>query len=137
MKTAMKKPTSSPLTAAEIRAGIARLMSSPFMQSPEGRRGDDGKEDDFSGALYTAGDVNSNRGPSLWSFAETWGLEGNVPGVIEDLGIALLKQRLSVEELFRLGTSEEAVRLLEEEEALWVASLKALHPERASAGGAS
>lgn len=127
----MKKPN-APLAAAEIRAGIARLMSSPFMTSPEGRKSDSGKEDDYTGALDAACEVNSNRGPSLFPFAEKWGLEGNVPGVIEELGVALLKDRTSVEEIFRLGTSPEAVRLLEGHEAWWTARLKASHAERAA-----
>jgi hypothetical protein len=132
----MKKPTSSPLTTAEIRAGIARLMSSPYMKSAEGRKGDDGAEDDWSGALYTASDVRSDAGPDFWPFAESAGAEHNVPGVIQDLGIALVLNRLSVEEIFRLGTSPEAITLLEENERLWVAGLKALPAERAAGGAA-
>jgi hypothetical protein len=131
------KTTKTTLTDAEIRAGIDRLMSSPYMKSAEGRKGDEGEEDDWSGALYTASDARSAAGPDLYPLAEKWGLEGNVPGIIEDLGFALLTERTSVEELFRLGTSEEAVRLLEQHEALWVKHLKAPHAERPAAGGAA
>ncbi len=107
----------APLTKAEIRAGIARLMASPLMTSAEGRKGDDGKPDNYTGALDSAGDARCNTYPRLYDLGEKWGLEGNEPGVIEELGLALLLSRLTVEELFRLGTSPEAMALFEEYEA--------------------
>ena len=133
----MKKPN-APLAAAEIRAGIARLMSSPFMTSASARKGEDpGDPDNYTGALDTASDVRSNAGADFWPFAESAGAEHNVPGVIQDLGIALVLNRLSVEEIFRLGTSPEAIALLEENATRWAERVKAHHAERAAAGGAA
>lgn len=126
-----------PLRKAEIRAGVARLMSSPYMKSAEGRKGDEGAEDDWTGALDTASDVRSNSGPRLFPFAEKWGLEGNVPGIIEDLGFTLIAQRTSVEEIFRLGTSPEAIALLEKNATWWAERVKAHHAGSAAAGGAA
>jgi len=106
--------SASPLKKSEIREGLARLMASPLMKSAEAHRRDDGEPDDYSGAADTACDFRSDAGPDLFDFAEKWGLEGQVPAVINELGFALLASRLTVEELFRLGTSPEAIRLFEE-----------------------
>jgi hypothetical protein len=106
------KKKSAALAPAEIRAGVNRLMSSAYMKSPAGRQGD--------------------AGPSLFPFAEKWGLEGQVPGIIHELGFALLMERTTPEELFRLGTSEEAIRLLEEFHARWVERCEAAHAEHSA-----
>jgi hypothetical protein len=117
--------SASPLKKSEIREGIARLMASSGMTSAEGRKGEDGKEDDFTGALDTACDLRSDAGPSLFRFAEKWGLEGNVPGVIRELGFALLMERVTPEELFRLGTSPEAIAMFEKHEKWWAERVRA------------
>ena len=114
----------APLTAAEVKAGLARLMSSALMTSAEGRK------DDYTGALDAASDVRSDMGPRLWPFAKEWGMKGHAPGVIEDLGVALLLSRLSVEELFRLGTSTEAIHLFEKVERHRAERMKAYHGAR-------
>jgi hypothetical protein len=123
---------SARLSKAEIRAGVARLMASPFVTSPGGRKGDPGKEDDFTGALDASCDLRSDAGPSLWRFAEKWGLEGQVPGIIHELGFALLMERVSAEELFRLGTSPEAIVLLEEHVRRRDEKWKAYHEAKAA-----
>jgi hypothetical protein len=113
----VKKPT-SPLTKAEIREGLERLMASPLMTNAEGRKGD------YLGAVDATSDARTDIGPRIRDL----GLKraGNVAGVIEDLGFALLAHRLTAEELFRLGTSAEAMQLFEETEER-IARMKAFH----------
>lgn len=131
----MKKTASAPLSKGEIREALDRLMASPLMTSAEGRK------DDYTGALDAASDVRSDVGPRLSPFRKAWGLKGNVPCVIEDLAFALIAHRISAEELFRLGTSLEAMQLFEEVDARRAARMKSFRTERylrgLPAGGAA
>jgi hypothetical protein len=98
------------LTTAEIREGVDRLMTSALMTSPEGSVKEHGVAADWA-AQFKVGDVD----PPLENLAGAFGTNTNVASVIHDLAVALVTKRLCVEEIFRLGTSAEAMRLFESE----------------------
>jgi hypothetical protein len=106
----VKEGRTARLTDAEIRDGMARLMTSALMTSPKGSIEEHGVAADWA-AQFKVGDV----APPLENLAEAFGTNTNVASVIHDLAVALVTKRLCVEEIFRLGTSAEAMRLFESE----------------------
>lgn len=100
---------SGPLTPCEVREGLDRLLSRRFMRA--------GRDGDYTDAVDWTSEHRSNSSGALFgAFADDHGIPGNAPGVIEDLAVAFVLSRsgLTQEQLFRLGTSEEAIRLFEE-----------------------
>ncbi|MDD5305517.1 MAG: hypothetical protein PHS14_20645 [Elusimicrobia bacterium] len=102
--------TITPLTAAEIRAGIARLMASAFMTAPEGR---EATGHDFTEAIDATGQFRVDVGEDVSEIVDGYGVEINVACMTEDLAFALVTSRLTAAEIFTLGTSEDAIRLFE------------------------
>ncbi len=91
------------LNPAEVEAGLARLAACPSLAGPD--------------AVDAVADLESGARPSPWDLARRQGIPADsreLPTVIAGLAAALVLSRLAVEEIFRLGTSEEAVRLFEE-----------------------
>lgn len=120
----MKHP-SAPLTPDEIRDGLARLMTSPFMTSEDARRKWEADDDDFECAADWAAQFKvQDSAARFHKLAEVSGTSGNVPSIIHDLAVALVTHRLGENEVFRLGTSEEALRFFEENCDEWAQSLR-------------
>jgi hypothetical protein len=112
----MEKLATVPLADSEIREGLERLMRSALMTCPDARPKD---AQGFSGASDMTSWFASGIGASLVDFADEHGLAPDVRRVIEDLALALVRSKLSVEDLFRFGTSPEAMRLFEQECEEW------------------
>ena len=94
-----------PLTKAEIRAGLARLMSSALIKA---------SDSNFELAADLAGQFRcADVDRSFSALSERCELGDRLTSVIFDLAVALVTSRLTESEAFRLGTSEEAMRLFE------------------------
>ncbi len=101
------------LTAAEVAAGLARLKAAPFMVRNV-------EYQDDPGSFRIADAATDFIFEAAPGFSETFTAEHGIPAdqeedsIIRDLAYALALSRLTPEELFRLGTSEEALRLFTE-----------------------
>lgn len=125
----MKKSASASLTAAEIRAGVARLMSSDLMTNPAGRI-DTGHG--FTEVTDAVHQFRADAGEDVSEIVKRYGVDRNVRTVIESLAFSLVTSRLTKAEIFTLGTSEEAIRLVEESSA-WQDVLSRRSPRAVSA----
>jgi hypothetical protein len=123
------RDSASPLRKADIRAGLDRLMASDLMTNPAGR------VDTGHGFTETLDAVNQFRGEGgkdVSEIVKSYGVDREVRSVIESLAFELVMSRLTEAEIFRLGTSEEAIRLFEESDA-WQDVLSRHSPEAVSA----
>jgi hypothetical protein len=104
---------SAPLTPLEVKAGLARLNAARFMAWNHEYQDEPGG--------YIIGDAASDfifeLAPKL---SDTFDAEHGIPtdqdisSIIQSLAFALVLSRLAHEDVFRLGTSEEALRLFTE-----------------------
>ena len=99
----MKSTKTKPLTGVEINEGLKRLMSSALMRASDFNHAAD------LTAQFRCADVDR----SFSALAECIETRAKVTCVIFDLAVALVTSRLTESEVFRLGTSEEAMQLFE------------------------
>jgi hypothetical protein len=114
-----------PLTDAEIREGIDRLMSSALIRS---------SDSDVEHAANLAGQFRcADVDRAFSALEERCGVGHQLTSVIFDLAVALVTSRLTESEVFRLGTSPEAMRLFESDCDEWNDPRFRAHNEAVSA----
>jgi hypothetical protein len=119
------KTTKTTLTDAEIRVGTARLMSSALIKA---------SDSNFEHAANLSGQFRcADVDRSFSALAERCELGGKLASVIFDLAVALVTSRLTEGEVFRLGTSKEAMQLFESDCAEWNDPRIRAHNEAVSA----